>query len=203
MRGSTRITDPRSLQNKTATNETTELRENGPWIFTSTRPRNCSRGSAWPFRTARLPTARSRRPTGRASSAASRWVVKAQIHAGGRGKAGGVKLCNSDHEIQDATERDVRPEARHAPDRPRGQGHLPGLCRGGRPDRPRDLSGLRARPHPAAGDDRRLVEGGMEIEEISAKRAGIHRALDGGAGRRPAGLPGARDRLRARNSRRP
>ena len=27
------------------------------------------------------------------------WVVKAQIHAGGRGKAGGVKLCRSDNEI--------------------------------------------------------------------------------------------------------
>ena len=32
------------------------------------------------------------------------WVVKAQIHAGGRGKAGGVKVCNSDVEIQDVTE---------------------------------------------------------------------------------------------------
>src|SRR5210317_2287510 len=27
------------------------------------------------------------------------WVVKAQVHAGGRGKAGGVKLCRSDNEI--------------------------------------------------------------------------------------------------------
>ena len=33
-----------------------------------------------------------------------RWVVKAQVHAGGRGKAGGVKLCASDHEIQEACE---------------------------------------------------------------------------------------------------
>ena len=32
------------------------------------------------------------------------WVVKAQVHAGGRGKAGGVTLCRSDHEIQDACE---------------------------------------------------------------------------------------------------
>jgi succinyl-CoA synthetase beta subunit len=31
-----------------------------------------------------------------------RWIVKAQIHAGGRGKAGGVTLCASDHEIADA-----------------------------------------------------------------------------------------------------
>ena len=33
----------------------------------------------------------------------SRWIVKAQVHAGGRGKAGGVKICSSEHEIQDAT----------------------------------------------------------------------------------------------------
>lgn len=33
-----------------------------------------------------------------------KWIVKAQIHAGGRGKAGGVKLCNNDHEIQAACE---------------------------------------------------------------------------------------------------
>lgn len=33
-----------------------------------------------------------------------RWVVKAQIHAGGRGKAGGVKVCESDVEIQEASE---------------------------------------------------------------------------------------------------
>jgi succinyl-CoA synthetase beta subunit len=32
-----------------------------------------------------------------------RWIVKAQVHAGGRGKAGGIKICSTDHEIQDAT----------------------------------------------------------------------------------------------------
>jgi len=31
--------------------------------------------------------------------AASLWVVKAQVHAGGRGKAGGVKLCRSPAEV--------------------------------------------------------------------------------------------------------
>ncbi|MBY8977486.1 malate--CoA ligase subunit beta [Rhodobacteraceae bacterium NNCM2] len=30
-----------------------------------------------------------------------KWVVKAQIHSGGRGEAGGVRLCNSDTEIRD------------------------------------------------------------------------------------------------------
>jgi len=33
-----------------------------------------------------------------------KWIVKAQVHAGGRGKAGGVKLCETDHEIQQACE---------------------------------------------------------------------------------------------------
>jgi malate-CoA ligase subunit beta len=30
------------------------------------------------------------------------WAVKAQIHAGGRGKAGGVRLCRSPHEVAEA-----------------------------------------------------------------------------------------------------
>jgi len=34
----------------------------------------------------------------------NKWAVKAQVHAGGRGKAGGVKLCNNDTEIQEACE---------------------------------------------------------------------------------------------------
>jgi succinyl-CoA synthetase beta subunit/malate-CoA ligase subunit beta len=32
----------------------------------------------------------------------SQWVVKAQVHTGGRGKAGGVKICNDEHEVLDA-----------------------------------------------------------------------------------------------------
>jgi malate-CoA ligase subunit beta len=32
----------------------------------------------------------------------SRWVVKAQIHSGARGKAGGIKLCTSDLELRQA-----------------------------------------------------------------------------------------------------
>ena len=31
----------------------------------------------------------------------SAWVVKAQVHSGGRGEAGGVKVCHSDREVQD------------------------------------------------------------------------------------------------------
>jgi len=33
-----------------------------------------------------------------------KWIVKAQVHAGGRGKAGGVKLCDDEHQIQEACE---------------------------------------------------------------------------------------------------
>jgi malate-CoA ligase subunit beta len=29
------------------------------------------------------------------------WVVKAQIHSGGRGQAGGVKVCHSEEEVRD------------------------------------------------------------------------------------------------------
>ncbi len=34
----------------------------------------------------------------------SKWVVKAQIHSGARGKAGGIKVCSSDREIEQAAE---------------------------------------------------------------------------------------------------
>lgn len=33
-----------------------------------------------------------------------KWVVKAQVHAGGRGKAGGVKVCSNEHEVFDAAD---------------------------------------------------------------------------------------------------
>ena len=34
----------------------------------------------------------------------SKWVVKAQIHSGARGKAGGIKVCSTDNEIEAAAE---------------------------------------------------------------------------------------------------
>lgn len=33
-----------------------------------------------------------------------KWVVKAQIHSGARGKAGGIKVCSTDHEVWDAAD---------------------------------------------------------------------------------------------------
>ena len=34
----------------------------------------------------------------------SKWAIKAQIHSGARGKAGGIKLCNNDEEIWNAAD---------------------------------------------------------------------------------------------------
>jgi succinyl-CoA synthetase beta subunit len=34
----------------------------------------------------------------------ARWVVKAQVHAGGRGKAGGIKLCRDEHQVWDVAD---------------------------------------------------------------------------------------------------
>ena len=47
-------------------------------------------------------------------------VVKAQIHAGGRGKGGGVKLAKSPEEAETHRARHDRHDARHASDRSRG-----------------------------------------------------------------------------------
>ncbi len=33
-----------------------------------------------------------------------KWVVKAQIHSGARGKAGGIRICSTDNEVSDAAE---------------------------------------------------------------------------------------------------
>ena len=40
----------------------------------------------------------------------SEWVVKCQVHAGGRGKAGGVKLVKSKEEIKEFRSKLVRQE---------------------------------------------------------------------------------------------
>ena len=34
----------------------------------------------------------------------SRWAVKAQVHSGGRGKAGGILLCDDEHAVSDAAD---------------------------------------------------------------------------------------------------
>ena len=45
-------------------------------------------------------------------------VVKAQIHAGGRGKGGGVKVAKNAAEAREHRRKDSGHDAGHAPDRP-------------------------------------------------------------------------------------
>ena len=47
------------------------------------------------------------------------WVVKAQIHAGGRGKGGGVKLARSLEELKQHAQAHPGHAPGHAPDRAR------------------------------------------------------------------------------------
>ena len=72
-------------------------------------------------RRARSPRRPRRRRGGRKALGGALWVVKAQIHAGGRGKAGGVKLASRPKTVAQ------RPQPRCSaqrlmtqPDRPRG-----------------------------------------------------------------------------------
>lgn len=98
-----------------------------------------------------------------------KWVVKAQIHSGGRGEAGGVKLCNSDHEIRDfaATLFGKRMVTRQTDDRGKLIGRL----------YVEEASNIERELYLGLVLDRaseRIMvvasaEGGMEIEELSEK----------------------------------
>ena len=55
----------------------------------------------------------------------SRWVVKAQIHAGGRGKAGGVRMANTPQEIAEIADQMLGSTLVTRADRARGTGRQP------------------------------------------------------------------------------
>jgi succinyl-CoA synthetase beta subunit/malate-CoA ligase subunit beta len=99
-----------------------------------------------------------------------RWVVKAQVHAGGRGKAGGVKVCESDSEIQTATENMFGKKLVTHQTGPEGKGIYRVYVEAAVPiDREIYLGFVMDR-----STQRVMIvasaEGGMEIEEISAER---------------------------------
>lgn len=99
-----------------------------------------------------------------------RWVVKAQIHAGGRGKAGGVKVCNSDVDIQNATEGMFGQKMITHQTGPEGKGIYRVYVEAAVPiDREIYLGFVLDRT-----SQRVMIvasaEGGMEIEDISAQR---------------------------------
>lgn len=98
------------------------------------------------------------------------WVVKAQIHAGGRGKAGGVKLCHSDIEIQEATEGMFGQKMVTHQTGPEGKGVYRVYVEAGVPiEREIYLGFVLDR-----SSQRIMIvasaEGGMEIEDISAEK---------------------------------
>lgn len=98
------------------------------------------------------------------------WVVKAQVHAGGRGKAGGVKLCHSDHEIQDACEDMFGKKLVTHQTGPSGKGIYRVYVEGAVPIAREIYLGL-----VLDRTSQRVMivassEGGMEIEDISADR---------------------------------
>lgn len=99
-----------------------------------------------------------------------RWVVKAQVHAGGRGKAGGVKVCNSDTEIHNASEDMFGMKLVTHQTGPEGKGVYRVYVEAAVPiDREIYLGFVLDRT-----TQRVMIvasaEGGMEIEEISEKR---------------------------------
>ena len=126
------------------------------------------------------------------------WVVKAQIHSGGRGKAGGVRLCRDDREIEAAAEELL---GRMLVTEQTG-------ARGKLVSRLYVEPAVRWRRELYLGfvldrkTERVMVvassAGGMEIEEIAHEQARDADPGRGRARRRHAGVPGARARLRAR-----
>ncbi len=99
-----------------------------------------------------------------------KWIVKAQVHAGGRGKAGGVKLCDNDQEIQSACEEMFGQKLVTHQTGPEGKGIYRVYVEAAVPiDREIYLGFVLDR-----SSQRIMIvasaEGGMEIEEISEKR---------------------------------
>jgi succinyl-CoA synthetase beta subunit len=96
------------------------------------------------------------------------WVVKAQVHAGGRGKAGGVKFVRT---IQDVEEVPVAAgfDPAHPPDRSRRRADSRPADSGRRGHRQGILSELSGGSQQEAHHFIGSSEGGMDIEEVAAK----------------------------------
>jgi len=105
------------------------------------------------------------------------WVVKAQIHSGGRGKAGGIKLCRTEHEVWDAAEELLGKRLVTHQTGPRGKVIYRLFVESAAPIRREIYLGFVL----DRKSERVMVvassEGGMEIEEIAKERpASILRA---------------------------
>ena len=134
------------------------------------------------------------------------WVVKAQIHAGGRGKAGGVKVVKSIDDVKQRGAAPARRDAGHPPDRPEGQAGQPALHRGRLGDRQGVLSLGAGRPRHLARRLRGLDRRRHGHRGGGAQDAGEDRHLLGRSGdrrhaaSRPPRRAGARPRRRSRQA---
>lgn len=99
-----------------------------------------------------------------------KWIVKAQVHAGGRGKVGGVKVCSDDNEIMDAASSMLGKKLVTHQTGPEGKGVYRLYVEAGVPiDREIYLGFVLDRT-----SQRIMIvassEGGMDIEEISESK---------------------------------
>ena len=127
-------------------------------------------------------------------------VVKAQIHAGGRGKGGGVKIARDAAEAAEIARQDAGHETGHAPDRSGRPHRAAPADRRDAAHRARAVSRHRARPRA----------GQAGVHGVGGRRHGDRRSRrqDSGAdserslrsGRRPDAVPGAQAGLRHRRS---
>ena len=99
-----------------------------------------------------------------------RWIVKAQVHAGGRGKAGGVKLCDNEHEIQEACENMFGRKLVTHQTGPAGKGIYRVYVEGAVPIEKEFYLGFVLDRSSQRVMIVASAEGGMEIEEISANK---------------------------------
>lgn len=99
-----------------------------------------------------------------------RWVVKAQVHAGGRGKAGGVKVCSSDAEIQETCENLFGRKLVTHQTGPEGKGIYRVYVEGAVPIEREIYLGFVLDRSSQRVMIVASAEGGMEIEEISAEK---------------------------------
>jgi succinyl-CoA synthetase beta subunit len=97
------------------------------------------------------------------------WVVKAQIHAGGRGKGGGVKVAKSIEEGEKAFLADPRHAAQDPPDRPAGSEGAALLIEEGADIKKELYLGMVVDRGTQKVVLMASTEGGMDIEEVAAK----------------------------------
>ena len=142
---------------------------------------------------------RRRRPSASRGASAARVVVKAQIHAGGRGKGGGVKLAKYRRRGRAGRQGHARHDARHAPDRP-GRARGRSACssrRGCRSTRELYLGLVLDR---AAGRPVLMVSSAGRHGDREGRRGDARADLQGvhRPGHRAAAVPGAEAGLRHR-----